>query len=347
MAAITGKETLVGIKVATTYGTAVAVDKLIALDSFNQSRGVEELSRSPLGLNKLFETSVTQGRASPVVSGSTKVGFQNNIEYLIAQFFGTSSTPAEVTGSQGDYLTRLTFNSTLNAKYLTAALKSSSATTMEWPAVAIDTLTFNIAPGQYLGLDFNGMADIRNLSSGTNTVAVLAALTAPTENEIIIEESDEFLINAQASGAITTSTDRKVIESAVITLTKPQQSIALIKGTAGNGEPTSTGLYTATITVTYNKLDDHTWFTAAEAGTEYKAGFSFEGAQIGSGTNYRFALFFPRLEIVQDPDYNPSEPGHNNHVVTYKSMEATANPTGMNSKMPYAEYTNLITTAYV
>jgi len=347
MAPITGKETLVGLKMATTYGTAVAVDKLIACDSFTQSKNVEKLMRSPLGLNKIFDTNVQQGRSSPTVGGTVKVGFQNNIEYLIAQFFGSATTPSETTPSQADYLSQLTFNSTLNAKYLTMAMKDTTTETLEFPAVGLDSMTFTIIPNQYLNMDFTGMANIRNLASATNTTAVLGALSAPSENEIVVRESDEFLINAQAGGTLTTVTDRKIIEQAVVSFTKPQESIPLIKGSSGNGEPTSTGNYTCTLTITYNTLEDHTWYTAADAGTEYKARFQFTGAQIGSGVNQRFSMFFPRLQIIDDPEYTATTPGNNKHVVTYTVMQATANPTGMSSTNPYVEYVNGISVAYI
>jgi len=350
MAAITGKETLVGLKMATTYGTPVAVDRLIACDAFNQSRNVEKLMRSPLGLNKLFDSNITQGRASPTVGGTTKIGFQNNVEFMLAQFFGKSSTPAEQNVGENDYLTRLTFNNVapiLNAKYLTMAMKDTSTTTLEFPAVAMDSMTITIVPNNYISMDFTGIANTRNLSSATNTTTVMNALSAPAENEIVVRETDEFLINAQASGALTTATDRKVIEQCVITFTKPQESIPLIKGSAGNGEPTSTGNYTCTLTVTYNTLEDHTWFTAAESGTEYKAGFTFEGSQIGAGDNYGFRLYFPRLQIVDDPEYTATTPGNNKHIVTYTAMPATSAPTGMNDVHPYVEYTNTISSAYI
>lgn len=350
MASITGKETLLGIKMATTYGTAVAVDKLLACDSITQNRNVEKLMRSPLGLNKLFDSNITQGRSNPTLGATTKIGFENNVEYLLAQFFGKSSTPAEQNAGEGDYLTRLTFNTVapiLNPKYLTVALKDTSTTTMEWPAVALDTMTITIVPNNYISMDITGIANTRNLSSATNTTTVLNGLSAPAENEIVVRETDEFLINAQASGALTTVTDRKVIEQAVITFTKPQESIPLIKGSAGNAEPTSTGNYTCTLTITYNVLEDHTWFTAAEAGTEYKAGFMFEGDQIGAGDNEGFRLYFPRLQIVDDPEYTATSPGQNKHIVTYMAMPATANPTGMNDVHPYVEYTNGISSAYI
>lgn len=350
MAPITGKETLVGIKMATTYGTAVAVDKLLACDSFTQSRNVETLMRSPLGLNKLFDSNMTQGRASPTIGATTKIGFQNNVEYLLAQFFGKSSTPAEQNAGEGDYLTRLTFNTVapiLNPKYLTVAMKDTSTTTLEFPAVAIDSLTITIVPNNYISMDITGIANDRELSSATNTTTVLNGLTAPLENEIVVRETDEFLINAQAGGALTTVTDRKVIEQVVISFTKPQESIPLIKGSAGNAEPTSTGNYTCTLTVTYNTLEDHTWFTAAESGTEYKASFSFEGTQIGAGDNQGFRMYFPRLQIVTDPEYTATTPGNNKHIVTYTAMPAISNPTGMNDVHPYVEYTNGIASAYI
>ncbi|MCA9811713.1 MAG: hypothetical protein KC483_02500 [Nitrosarchaeum sp.] len=278
---------------------------------------------------------------------SAKVGFRNNIEYIFAQFFGTSSTPAEQTGSQSDYLTRLTFNDTLNAKWLTAAFSTSSTTTMEFPSLAVDSFTLNYSPEQYLTADFTSIANNRVIGSSTNTNAILNALTAPSENEIVVEQSDFFAINAQGGGALSGSDKLTSVESVTLTLSKPQQTKALIKGSAGNGQTRATDLYQGQLTVVLDTFADNTYLTAADAGTEYKAMLELEGDQIGTGDNQKFGIYLPRLKLIEEPDYSLTSPGDNPHTLVFDCLVAASNPTGMSSTMPYIEYVNTISSAYV
>lgn len=343
MAAITGKQSLLGFKKATTYGTAVAADKLFGVYNFNQSNNNVKLEQNLIGLNKIFQTDMSIGDRDPRLSWSGAIGAMNNFPYFLALFFGTAAAPVEQTGAQNDWMHRLTFSSTLNPQYATFAQLSSSATTFEWAAVAIDTLTLHYAL-DYLKADFTALADIRNLSSATNTSASLGALTAPATDDLVIEQSDYFAINAQAGGALSSSDKLTNVKSVTVSYAKPQSSPRYIKGSAGNGEPLSDANYSCMVSIELGNMADHTWYTAAAAGTEYKAQIAVEGAQIGTGVNRGLTTFFPRLKLIQDPTYDLGSLGHNPHVLNFEAITATANPTGMNSTLPYAQVINTVST---
>lgn len=339
MASITGAQTLVGLDVAGTFATPDAVTQLLPVMNFNQSDNNSVLQSDEIGLAKVFQTDKDLGDINPTLSWSQHISCGTTVwAKPFAVFAGTSGAPSEVTGGQLDYRHRITFNSTLNAKWVTFAILDSSGTTLEWPSVAIDSLTLNYAPLQYLTADFTAQANIRNLSSATNTTAVIGALTAPAVDHLVVAQSDFFALNAQAGGALSSSDKLTNVKSVTVSYSKPQESPRLIKGSAGNGQTRSTGLYNCTVTVVLDALEDHTYYTAAAAGTEYKALIAVEGSQIGTGANRGLTTYFPRLKLIQDPAYNLASTGQNDHVLVFDALAAASNPTGMNDINPYFEF---------
>jgi hypothetical protein len=85
-------------------------------------------------------------------------------------------------------------------------------------------------------------------------------------------------------------------------------------------------------------MEDHTYFTAAAAGTEYKAQIAVEGSQIGTGANRGLTAYFPRMKLITDPGYSLAGTGINEHVLVFDCIGAAANPTGMNDTNPYVEF---------
>jgi len=79
----------------------------------------------------------------------------------------------------------------------------------------------------------------------------------------------------------------------------------------------------------------------------YKGLFKVEGEQIGAGDNYTAAFYFPKLKVVESPQYELSDPGINPLTVVFKGLAADANPTGMDSVYPYAEFINERSTAII
>lgn len=339
-AAITGAQTKLAFKIATTFGTAVATTKLFAVENFNQTVNVAELSSSPIGINFNMLEDKEIGRKDPRLDWTMKLGYNNNAAFFVAQMMGTAGAPTEVTGGQADWKHTITFNDTLNGKYLTMAELDTDSTTLEWPSVAITDLTFETgSPPNYVMASFSAIADQRVSGSATNTSAVVTALTAPTMDEAVVTEADSFLINVQ-TGAGLAGGDKLNITNYSLKLSRPQESIPEIKGAAGNSAPIASDLFSGTLTIQLKSLIDHTYITAWEAGTYYKSKFTFDGAQIGTGTNASWVLYVPRMRLINTPEYNLSSTGLNGPTLTFEILKASANPTGMSSTYPYFETTN-------
>lgn len=353
MAVLDGANTdavLVLSAVSDDYGTANAAtasaDKLVC-ESLASSENPEELELNSIGSGQTMSSDSTRGNVAPSVSIEMVGGYHNAFTKIWAQFLGTSGAPTEQNNPEGDYLHQMTVNSTLNNVFATVAYESSSTTVREFPSVTFSDLTFTAEnPASYVRLSASGLADELELSTSTNTNAVVGAAGEEDTERIVIDPADEFLINGQASGALTTSTDRLEITSYSLSLSRPQNFASEIKGSAGNAEPLSGGLMTGTLTITLADSNDNTYEAAAQAGTEYKCSLKMEGSQIGSGDNKKFEIFIPRMKPTE-VSYDLSGPGQNGKTIVFKVLAASANPTGMDSTLPYVEFTNEYDSAYI
>lgn len=348
MAAISGKQMRMGITIATTWGTEVEVDKLLPFDSWDPGKSVTILDGvSPNGLGRSMASDEQRGAEDirPVIT--TKMGDEHGWEYLLAQFMGTSGAPSEQTASQSDYLHRITFNETLNAKLASVAVKDSSGTVTSYPSFATTKVTIDISGGlpTVPVITFEGLADKEENDSTTNTTSVLNALSAPTIRPTVVEQADEFLVNAQSGGALSNSTDLVSITAARIELERPQSSPSEIKGSADNSQPVDDGLFVVTMGLTFAKMDDHTWIDYANNETALKCSLTVEGAQLGTGENRSFAFYMPRCKVLDEPSRAVTSPGFNPFDVVLRAYVASANPTGMNSTYPYFELINTISTS--
>ena len=347
MASIDGKRSKLGIVRCATYGTAVACNKLFPCSSFNQVATTDRLEGDTVGINYEMLEDVEVGAEDYRLNWSMNAGYTNVFPYFVAYLMGTSGVPTEVTGAQGDYKHTITLNTNPNANYLTMAAVVSSTETLGWPSVIVNEMTLNYSkvPG-YIQADFGAIANIRNLASATNTTAAgVGASSAPTMDQARIELADSFLINAQAGGALSSPTDVVNITSATLTIQRPLRVIHEAKGSSGNSEPGLDNFFKAMLTINLKDMAALTYFTAKNAGTEYKCKLSVDGAQIGSGTNKSIIFYIPRMKIVDDPVYNIGGPFLNPHSITFECLQATANPTGMSSKYPYFEITTTTATS--
>lgn len=344
MASISGMETKIGFVISSTWGTEVACTKLIGLESFSQSLNPAELSHMPIGVNAKMARNAQQGAIAPAINFRAKMGYGNYLEYFIAQFMGTSGAPAEQTASQGDYKHTITYNTTLNSKLLTVAQVATSTGTLAWPSAAVTEMSIEAAsPPNWVFGDFALTANNRITNSAANTTgAGVGTATASTDGPAVVDLADSFLCNTQAGGALS-SGDRVNITSYRLTLRRPQESVAEIKGSAGNGAPRATGPFEGELEITLKELADFTWLSAV--GTNYKSKISWDGAQIGSGVNRSFSILLPSMTLIQDPEYNVTDLATNPLTLRWKLMEASANPTGMSSTTPYFEVINTTSTS--
>ena len=348
MASITGAQTKAGVKIASTWGTSVACgagDSLAAEISPNFN--VTEIAARQIGSGNFMLDQVTKGTVIPTVSLTADLGYRNNADVLIAQMMGTSAAPAEQNAGQGDYLHQITFNTALNAKYVTLAYQSSSATSIEFPTCAVQSLGISTTsiPG-YIDFTADRVASGVELSSSTNTFATLnnCTFTEGTPELVAVDYVDTFQTNAEGGAAVSTG-DQYNITSFELSLSRPQEVIPEIKGSAGNPEPIGTDLFDGTFNVNVKELVDHTYYTIWNAETTQKAAVIVQGTQLGTGDNKTFAIYLPKMLLVTEPQYALTDQGTNTLALNFRLLKASAAPTGMASTYPYFEITNGLSTS--
>lgn len=347
MALISGKEAICGIVSTSAWGTETATDKLLAFDTFNFGVSHQTLeSASVNGLGQIMAEDMERGATTITPSITMKLRSGGNWEYLLAQFMGTAGAPTEQSVGEGDYLHSLVLNTSANPKYFTLAVKDASATTYVYPSVAVTgvDIAFSDVPGVLIGT-FSMVADSIELSSATNTTAVLGGLSAPTTAPLVVDADDELLVNAQDGIALSNGTDCVNHVAFSLSLQRPQQSFNEVKCAAGNAEPSETGLFTCEVNVTERGQSDHTIIQRGVDGDFIKLSFDNQSTtQIGTGLYHQFKILVPKAKLVEEPSYDITGPGFNQISYKYNALVASANPTGMSSTYPYFELINEITT---
>lgn len=342
---IAGAQTRAGIRVASTFGTAVACGALHQLAAeIAMSANQQVIEGRAIGSGRFMADNFIRGSISPTVSVTGDCGYGNNFDTVAALILGTDTVTAVVGAEPNDHNHRLTFNTTLNAKYATIAYESSTSTVHEFPSCACQSLTVRTTsvPG-LLEYAAEFLANDISLSSVVNTNATLANVTSRDTELVAVDFDDDFWINAQ-SGIALAAGNQYNITSLEMVLTRPQEFRGEIKGSAGNSAPVSTGNATATLALTVKELANHTYYSVWAAQTAQKASAVFEGSQIGTGSFRTVGLYFPRVQLVEPPQYSPTDPGVNTVSMNFNCAVAAANPTGMNSLYPYIEVINTLAT---
>jgi len=349
MTYITGANTYIALKVASTFGTAGSVstgDKM-EVESLSQSTNPEELTANPIGSGNIMANDSQQGATAPSIS-IEKIEHYNDAGVAAeAVFFGTNNLNLAATGA---YTHSFINNTTFNSKYLTAAMQYAASSVMEFPSCIVSRFAANYSnPPDYGRISMDLLANDRLHTGTTNNYAALAATTIADSDRVVLEPSDELLINLAADGALTTSTHRVTCQSVSIELVKEQLAPREIKGSTGNGDflPVGSPPFSGTVTVVLSKLEESTWFDRAVNGTECKAQLTITGPLITGSTYKKKVRCFPRLKLIQDPEYSLSSSGVNTVTLVFKCLVASSAPTGMISTYPYTLTTNTRSTSYL
>ncbi len=345
MASIAGHESFAAVQVATTWGTAVAAgagDKFPGVIKFDANPTV--LQARTVGSGQYWGINATRGAYLPTASLSAELGYRNCCDVIIAQFMGTAGAPTEVTPSQTDYKHTITFNTALNSKYLSLGYKDTSSTSQEIFTSAVRSIGFKSqsVPG-YVDFTAEAVGDQIVRPGTTNTYAVVIAATQTDTELVATDFSDAFRTNAQSGGSIATG-NLYSITSFDCSLQRPQECLPEIKGSAGLSAPRSSGSPTGTLALTVRELADQSYYAIWAAETAQKASIDIQGTAIGSGTNKTFKVYFPRLLLLDDPDYTITD-GTASLGLNFQIKEAVSNPTGMSSVYPYFEITNNLSTS--
>jgi hypothetical protein len=351
MAAVTGSNTNIIFKKGATHGTAVqgvAGDKLVLGQggSLSHTQEVEILNHGGIGSGLAMYTDGIKGGVIPTLSISEfTMGYHNNTGALLRNFFGSATISSEITPAQADYRHTFEYDATVN-RFGTIAFDAYSAGVFEYPSCYSTSLEISTGnPNGFLKMAMEFVADVRDITSTTNTNVSLAAATVVDDEICVHNQGDYFWINTQAGAGLATG-DKVAITDYTLSLTDSKESVAEFKESNIYGAPVRTGLLEGTLTVTLKNLSDLTWITAQDAETAYKCVFSVEGTQIGTGENKSISIYIPRMKVLETPTYDLSELGENPLTVTFTIYKASANPTGMSDTYPYIEIVNGKSAAY-
>lgn len=351
MARITGTQTRSVYALGTTstnYGTAVAAgagDRIRGNIAANFT--VQELIKNAIGSGLIMQDDIIAGRLTPILTLSGDMGFRSGPEKLAAQFFGSTSVGAELTGGQGDYLHTFVISPNANPAFGTFAYEATSTDVIELPSCATRTLTTSFTQTTEL-VQFSAelLGNDAVLEYPENSNADIAAATMVDTECVVVKFEDTFRLALQSAGALDED-DQVDILGYNRTLTRPQDFSGLVKGSAGNPPPLADQILSGTLNVSLEALDNIDFYLAWLNGDTFKCELAIEGSQIGTGNYKTYREVCPRMKLVQPPVYNVTESGFNSVDLTFTLLQASANPTGMVSTMPYTQIINTKNTAYI
>jgi len=319
-------------------------DKML-VESLDASAGTTTLERSPIGSGLTMQDRIDPGATTPTVNISKGMDFDGPAAAMLAQLCGTENVSSLGSGA---YVHSVLLNETLNTNYGLFAFHSDSANVHEYRNAAVTSFEINATPNDYLSATIALLSTEFANSATTNTASSLMSATIADSEPVITRPEHKVRLNAQAGGALS---DSDLIEVTNVTfgLSREQELLPEIKGSAGNGAQRSSGAVPVgeTISMTFKVKEDETWHTALINGTEYKMDFTVLGTLIG-GSNYRtFQHVIPRLKVDGDPTYSLQNTGDNEMTVNFRVLAASSNPTGMISGYPYFRVINTRSTKYL
>lgn len=325
------------VKNGTTWGTAAdltsgAYKLHFESITFDQSRG-EFLSTG----NTNNVSAVTLLEANSSVTITANLGFHNGaIWTMLANLVGTSSTPAEQTSGQGDYLHTIDTASSIYGNFFTLAWEVETDQVIELPSVKPISATFSFAPNQVPTVTIQGVVS-RVLFSGntttTNTAAELQALTLPSVEIPALNGTNHYFRMNTYAGSSLSSTNNKEILSAEWTFSRPLDESRTLRGanTPYTSEPIQLNNTDQTLTVTYDRVDDALQDPLDDLldQTTLKAEMFIDGATIASGVATSIKIQWPILKTTAAPGYSPTRGQRITAGHTMRAYQASAAPSGM------------------
>lgn len=348
MTALTGANTDLILKLGSTFATAVqggAGDKM-TVRGFNRGLSPEVLRAAAIGSGLSMDNDAARGSETSRPTFTKDLWYDGPGNAATTQFFGGESL---MNMGSGGYMHSWMFNATANLLYATIAARMHSSAAMEYASAAITKLGYGVKTNNYIEQSIEALAN-DEISTGTvNTAASLLAATLPTvTKKVVPRAADYFLLNAQAGGALSTSTDAVGILEANVSFDRSQDPAFEIRGASGIGGFIDAGdpPFVASLDILLKNLVDFTYFTAADSATEYKAAIQVQGDLIGGSIYYKYIINFPRLIIVEDIDYGLQNPGFNQPRIKFKPLVASSVPAGMWDIYPHVGVINTKSTLY-
>lgn len=283
------------------------------------------------------------------VSGVGDAGFQNGYDRVLAQFFGeATASPAEVTVGQGDYLHTFTFSSTVNGHFGTLAFETSQSDVIELASTYTESITVSMAevgqPVRYTAVFVATDAEFDE-SAAVNNNADLQSLAFVQSERLVPSCEHEFRIKVMTDDgtdtALASPDDVVPIVSFEMELETPTEIIPEMTGGDCNA-PTQQGDRVGTLTITFKEHNDNLAlsFQNWKDGDYYQADITWLGSQINAGDPLRHTLRFPKLCLVDAPQYNIVDPGINGYTLVFSILDSENVIAGFSGNAMEAEFVN-------
>lgn len=333
-----------GAKKGAEWGTAVALGATNGLLILND--GGLGLKQSYQGYDAIDQIMTMDGDLGPSEAIDFNPEFALQYEMgalgsLIAGLFGTAGTPATLT--TGAYAhTFQTADSVTN--FFTVA--------REWPGVIWEVpsampykLSLKLGNARImatLGMRGNTLTS----ASGTNGATQMDAITYASRATRVHFSQGVFLMNTQAGGALSGTTDTLEVSDFEIDYERAIDAVQIAGGSyiALPREGASPKV-TVKLTLPRASATNLGYLTSFTGMTAQKMTVTFTGAVITGAYSYGFQLGFPRLKFMAPPE--PSTDDVIKTVLTFQAEEAAAAPTGMSYTRPYAVVTNARSSDYL
>ena len=321
-----GKEAKAAFKKASTWGTAVAVADADALlfTSEKITRSREHLPDESAG--QAFHADADQGLITCAGDLSAYLRYQT-LEVLLAMAMGTAGSPAQQGGTSA-YLHELRLADDTDGLFGTLAFyKGISA--HEYAGCKVDGFSLSGEAGQPLVVSFNLVCDdlAVNTTSGTNTAAGLAALTAPAPGNRVLFRQGQFLINDQSGDALDSG---DAVQPSRFSLTFRRNLVGdhLAGGNDKIAEPTCAAFPEISLSLEFPTYTADTYITDLGADTRKKMKITFTGSEIESPYNYQLEILIPHL-VLTNAEAAVDKAGKIAHPITASCLAAQSAPTGM------------------
>ena len=320
-----------------TWGTAVAVGASdgIRILSEGIQGGRIALERPTVGLpwGDKPDTGAEVWRGP--VSGD--LFYNANCGKFLSYVYGTSGAPTQTPPSTGTTYLHVCDLANSLTKFMTLVLARRAQVGVatkwhEYDSAMMARVVYRGSGNGRVSWEADIIAANLDRDSSTNTTTQTDAVTVPTVLGAVRFPDGLFRLNAQASGALSSTTDDVGIAGFELEIMRPlSPDDFLADGTGNLAQPAEQDACSVLLRVDLRSYDADTYIAAWLAGTEYKADLKFLGTGLApaSGSDPYFQFQFPRLVLAGQPQANIAGRGRIAHRVEFKALIASAAPTGM------------------
>ncbi len=324
---------ILGIKKATTWGTAVAC---------STGDGVGFGSLDIPGNLAWTENGQINGtvQPDPDVSGnkSVPVTVKGFLRYegwhrIMAKVMGSTTTPTTVDTSGMQHILKVA-NDVDGIFDTLAAELIKDTTVLEIPSVKWHQFTISGKSGQPCEFEAQGIGDdYKYGTSATNTTTSIDAVTISTNAEVAHFKHSVVYVNAQTGADFATTTDDPGLTGWSVTVSRPHEPVFSTLRAGISAEPRRTDApFEVSGSFEFQDLEsarNSPLVTAQLAGTAQKAKIVLTGATLAGSSTQKFGmiLWLPYIHLA---DGKPGVPGMGGQTwsIAWKSKKVAAIPTG-------------------